>query len=48
MPNFQRAFEALTLASIHGHVLSSVLFVLLPLHIQDLLLHGNRGAKAFL
>lgn len=36
------------LASIHGHVLSSVLFVLLPLHIQDLLLRGNRGAKAFL
>lgn len=48
MPNFQRAFETLMLASIHGHVLSSVLFMLLPLHIQDLLLRGNRGAKAFL
>lgn len=48
MPNFQRVFEALMLASIHGHVLSSVLFVLLPLCIQDLLLRGIWGAKTFL
>lgn len=48
MPNFQRAFEALMLASIHGHVLSSVLFVLLPSCIQDLLLRGIWGAKTFL
>jgi len=36
------------LASIHGHVLSSVLFVLLPSCIQDLLLRGIWGAKTFL
>lgn len=36
------------LASIYGHVLSNVLFVLLLLCIQDLLLCGNWGAKTFL
>lgn len=48
MPNFQRAFEALMLASIYRNILSNVPFVLLLSYIQDLLLCGNWGAKTFL